>query len=256
MKKLIQYLLLVFLAFSAPAALADDEMVSDPIEPVNRGVFWFNDKLDIYVLEPVAKGYDKIVHKQVREVVTNFFSNLTYPGRIGADLVSLEFENAGRDFGRFAMNTVFGLGGLFDVAEKFGLPDHKQDFGLAFARLGAGPGPYIVLPLLGPSNLRDTVGTVLDFAADPLFYLGRGASFNNADFVASSSMTGVKVVNKRAHLIDAVKSAKDGAVDYYLFVQGAYSQYRKGQLRKPGEAYDPFADDGGAGPDIFNAKGK
>lgn len=257
MKIIARLVLVALLAASGGVSRADDDTVYDPIEPVNRGIFWFNDQLDVYILEPIAKGYDKVVHPQVREVVTNFFSNLTYPGRVAADLVAFEFDNAGKDFGRFAMNTVFGLGGLFDVAERFGIPDHKQDFGLAFARQGAGPGPYIVLPLLGPSNLRDTVGTVLDFAADPLFYLGRGASFSNADFVASSSMTATKVVNKRAQLIDAVESAKESSVDYYYFVQGAYSQYRKGQLRKPGEAYDPFADEGaGSGPDIFNAKGK
>lgn len=250
-------LLLVTLSFGAVNLRAEDPTVYDPIEPVNRGVFWFNDQADIYVLEPVARGYEKVTHSQVREVVTNFFSNLSYPGRVAADLVALEFEDAAKDLSRFVMNSTFGVAGLFDVATKFGLKDHKQDFGLAFAKLGAPAGPYLVLPILGPSNLRDTIGTIFDFATDPLYYLGRGADSSDPDYIASASLTVVKAINKRAQLLEAIKAAKESSVDYYFFVQGAYNQYRNGLLRKPGDNSDPFSDDAvGSGPDIFNSKGK
>lgn len=223
-------LALIFLLSFPFSALADDLEVSDPIEPVNRGIFWFNDKLDVYFMEPVAEGYDYVVPDPVQRGVGNFFKNLEYPATLLSNLVQLNFTAAGRDTGRFLINTTLGIGGIFDVATEMGLERRKQDFGVALAKLGVPAGPYLVLPIFGPSNVRDGVGRIVDGLAHPFSY------FYYADAPAGVSDKvnyigrGIDGIDTRAGLLDAVKGAKESSLDYYLFMQGAYYQYRQGLI--------------------------
>jgi ABC-type transporter lipoprotein component MlaA len=136
----------------------DDELVWDPLEPVNRGIWAFNDALDAYLLEPVAIGWDFVLPRRVQLCVNNFFSHLVLPVRIVNDLLQLKPVKALEDGGRFVVNTLVGVGGLFDPATAGGIPRHDEDFGQTLGHWGVPPGPYLVLPVLGPSNPRDGVG--------------------------------------------------------------------------------------------------
>ena len=220
------------------------EEISDPLEDINRAIFEFNDTMDVYVLEPVARAYDWLLPDFVQEGVTNFFDNLNYPRYLVSDLVQLKFGQALHHTGRFALNTTFGAAGLFDIAKGVGLEDHVEDFGTALGYHGVGPGPYLVLPFLGPSNLRDGFGRLVDAFLNPTYYMhSYGLHANEAD-IAIYSSTALDFINQRANLFETVETAKESSLDYYLFVQSAYYQYRKGKIydgAPPDE--DPFADE-------------
>jgi phospholipid-binding lipoprotein MlaA len=233
---------------SAATLFAQEGEVSDPIEGFNRGVFWVNDQLDIFVLEPVARGYDHVTPEFVQTGVGNFFENLGYPKYFVSDLVQLKFEEAAQHTGRFVVNTILGLGGLFDVATGFGLPAEREDFGIALAYHDVPAGPYLVLPILGPSNLRDGFGKIVDYFLDPITIFGRTsqASTNTKLAITTGART-LDLVDTRAGLLDAIKTAKESSVDYYLFVQGAYYQHRRGILydgNPPEEAEENWDSDG------------
>ena len=238
---------LVSVALVFPCFAWAQEEVHDPLEKMNRGIFWFNDKADVYVFEPIAKGYDYITPNRVQHSVTNFFHNLRYPRYLVSDLVQFKFSQALEHTGRFLVNSTAGGLGLFDVASDMGLPENEEDFGLALAHHGVGPGAYVVLPVLGPSNVRDTVGTVVDFFLDPFVIFG----FTNVRAGIQDPIIygayGLKLVNTRAELLDAVDTAKSSSLDYYLFVQGAYYQHRWGLRWKgnppPSDAFGGTDDD-------------
>lgn len=210
--------------------VAHAEEVWDPIEPVNRGVFWFNDKLDVGVLEPVATFYRDNVGQKTRKCIGNFFSNLRYPRYLASDLIQLKFEQAGLHTRRFLLNSTLGMVGFFDIASEIGLEDNYEDVGLALAYWGVPSGPYIVLPLLGPSNLRDTVGTAADTFLDPIGLLEWTGTDSDVAFEVGIGYAVARGIHQRSTLLDAVDAAKESSVDYYLFVQSAYYQYRRGQL--------------------------
>src|SRR5262249_28251117 len=144
---------------------------NDPLEGMNRKVFWFNDKVDVYALEPVAKGWNWIAPDRVKQSVANFFQNLRFPIVTLNDLLQGKMVPAASDVGRFAVNTTVGVLGFFDPASGWGLEQHNEDFGQTLGWWHVPPGPYLVLPLLGPSSPRDAVGSLADsFAAVyPLF---------------------------------------------------------------------------------------
>ena len=202
----------------------------DPIEPVNRGIFWFNDKLDVYVMEPVARGYDYVVPDPIKDCVGNFFNNLRYPSYLVSDLVQLKFTQAAEHTGRFLVNTVVGLGGIADVATGWGLEFNDEDFGTALAYQGVPPGPYIVIPFLGPSNLRDGFGRIVDSFLSPLYYAGSVGASEKEAWIIGVSTRALDLIDQRAGMFEAVKAAKDSSLDYYLFRQSAYYQYRRGLL--------------------------
>ena len=210
---------------------AAEEEIYDPIEPVNRGIFWFNDQLDIYFLEPVARGYKFVLPKPVRKGVTNFFSNLRYPVNFVNDLFQLKFSDAAEETGRFLINTTIGVVGLVDVASDMGLEKGYNDFGLTFAYYGMPPGPYIVIPVLGPSNLRDLTGKVGDTLSHPTMYpYYINATTKDFRDWESRSTTVLEGLNRRASLINAIESAKETSLDYYSFIQATYYQVRHGLL--------------------------
>ena len=231
-------------ALVGPASFAQDE-VPDPWESTNRAIFDFNDTLDVNILEPVARAYDENTPPPLKIGITNFFRNIRYPRYLVSDLIQFKFTQALEHTGRFLLNTTFGVAGLIDVAKHVGLEDHQEDMGTALGYHGVGTGPYMVLPFLGPSNLRDTVGTVADFALDPLYFVSFLVTPNPIDVGLSVSATTVKYVDRRAGLIEAVEAGKESSVDFYLFTRSAYQQFRQGLIYdgSPPEAEDDFADD-------------
>jgi len=222
---------LVFLVlFNVPLSLWADDEVPDPWESVNRPIFEFNDFLDIHILEPVARSYDENLPPQVKIGITNFFRNLRYPRYLVSDIIQLKFVQAAEHTGRFLLNSTFGIAGLIDVAKHVGLEDHQEDIGTALGFHGVGSGPYMVLPFLGPSNLRDTVGTIADFALDPLYFIDFFLTPDPFPVAVEVSATAVKYVDRRAGLIEAVEAGKESSLDYYLFVKSAYQQHRQGLI--------------------------
>lgn len=201
--------------------------VYDPFEPVNRKVFWFNDKADTYVLKPIAQGYTYVVPSYARSRVTNFFNNLGYPVNAVGDLLQLKFSQFGVHTARFAINSTIGVAGLFEVAEDWGLEPHQEDVGIALAYWGVPDGPYLVLPFFGPSNLRDTIGSFGDRAVSwgtiPYYFDNFDSGDRDKIFI---SLSVLDLINSRANLLDALDAIKEGSVDYYSTVRSSYAQRR------------------------------
>ena len=200
----------------AAPALADDD--SDPWRRLNEGTHAFNETVDRFALEPLAKGYDFVVPELAQDGVGNFFENLLVPRTVLNDLLQGEVASAFRHTGRFMVNTTVGLGGLIDVADEVGMEHDPEDFGQTLGRWGVGAGPYLVLPLLGPSSLRDTFALPLDYAANPVIWVDHGA--------IRAGATVLSITNLRAGAIEAIAENRESAIDYYVFVREAYLQSR------------------------------
>lgn len=203
----------------AGCASVSNPTPTDPIEGFNRTMYSFNDTLDRNVMVPVAKGYQFVVPQPARDMVTNFFSNVGDVYNLANNLLQLQITAAAQDLMRLTINTVFGIGGLVDFATPAGLPKHSQDFGVTLGKWGVPDGPYLVLPLLGPSTVRDTVGMVGNLYIDPTSYI-------KPDWV-SYSLYGVRLVNTRANLLDASNLLNAAALDPYSFTRDAYLARRK-----------------------------
>jgi phospholipid-binding lipoprotein MlaA len=202
---------------AAPALAGDGE--NDPIEGFNRKIFWFNDKLDVYVLEPVAKGWDFVAPDPVQKGVSNFFYNLRFPVYMMNDLLQGKPIDAGKDIGRFAVNTTVGVLGFMDPATGWGMPRNNEDFGQTLGVWGVPIGPYLVLPIVGPSSPRDAAGLAADYAFSVTPF-----------FVDQFILMGARVVdavNERSRYIKEVRDVKESAFDYYSFMRNAYFQRRK-----------------------------
>ena len=163
---------LLCLLLSGCATTASSPSDADPWERVNRSTYAFNDAIDRAVLKPVAKGYRRYVPQWMRTGVTNFLSNLAYPTVIVNNVLQLKLMDAVSDTTRLVLNTTFGLGGLFDPASKAGLPRNDEDFGQTLGYWGMPSGPYVVIPFLGPSTLRDAPSLYVDYLTDARHYLG------------------------------------------------------------------------------------
>ena len=191
----------------------------DPLEGVNRAVYAFNDQVDQIVLAPAARLYKNVAPEGLREVVRNVFNNFD-DLFIGANnLLQGKLEDAVNDWGRFAFNTVFGFLGVWDVASDMGLEKHNEDFGQTLARWGVGDGAYLVLPLLGPSTLRDTAALPVDWAGDPV------AAHRPVD--EGNALVAFRTVARRADLLGASGTLEEGALDKYLFHREAFLQRRR-----------------------------
>jgi phospholipid-binding lipoprotein MlaA len=222
-------------------ATGPDRKPGDPFEPVNRAVFNFNDGLDRYVAVPVAKGYQKVTPQPLRTAVSNFFSNLGDLSNAANALLQLKITDATEDIMRFAMNSVFGLGGLLDFATPAGLPKHHQDFGLTLGHWGIPSGPYLVLPLFGPSTVRDSMGLIVDVKFNPLNYME--PAVRNPLYV-------LQFVSVRSDLLGATDLLQQAALDKYSFVRDAYTQQRRARLRGTSDNNAPlpnYDDQGGGG---------
>ena len=201
------------------------ESMPDPIEPFNRLMFQVNDKLYFYFFKPVAKGYSFVVPEDARVSVSNFFSNIATPIRLANCLLQGKITDASNEFTRFCLNSIYGIGGLFDPARNYwDIPKKNEDFGQTMGHYGAGPGFYLVLPFFGPSSLRDGVGTLVDFLPDPMTYL-----LNTFEYCAVDG--GVRVNYTSLHIGD-YEQIKREAIDPYIFIKDAYAQHRAGQIKE------------------------
>jgi len=202
--------------------------VYDPLETVNRGIFWFNDKMYFYVMKPLARGF-RYVPEPWRVSLKNFFNNLYSPVTIINAALQGKFADAGNELTRFATNTTLGIGGLFDPSkEHFGIRAKEEDTGQTLGHYGVGPGPYLVLPFLGPSNLRDGIGLFADTRMDLAYYIW-GKDKDNYDYLG---VVAIKMINNLSLDKDTYEGIKKDALDPYLFVRDAYAQYRQNQIDK------------------------
>jgi phospholipid-binding lipoprotein MlaA len=186
----------------------------DPYEDFNRSVFSFNKLLDDYVADPIVQAYTWVTPRFVQTGIGNFFSNLKDINVVLNDLMQAKFMQGGEDTGRFLVNTTIGLGGLFDIASEFGLSKHDEDFDQTFAVWGIPQGPYLVLPVLGPTTGRGITGGILDAAANPTSYVGAPVQLLN-------------MLNARANAEGSLKLIDEAALDPYVFTRESYLQFRK-----------------------------
>jgi phospholipid-binding lipoprotein MlaA len=207
----------------------------DPWESWNRGVYKFNDKLDHAVLKPVAKTYVKVVPQPLRTGVNNFFANLNTPTVMINDALQGKFLAAGSDLGRFLLNSTVGLGGLLDPATAAGLDKNDEDFGQTLGKWGVHPGPFVEIPLLGPSDLRDAPARVVDAYTNPQAYIHR--------IVIKYPLYGLYFLDVRAGLL-SLDDAISHAYDPYAFVRDAYLQ-RRAYLVSDGKVNDEPLEDPG-----------
>jgi phospholipid-binding lipoprotein MlaA len=205
--------------------------IADPIEKFNRSIFKFNDVVDTAVLKPVAEGYRAGVPKPARVGVRNVLRNLKSPQIVANDLLQGNLKAACDGTTRFFANTLLGLGGIFDVAGNEGVKYKEEDFGQTMGVWGAGTGPYVVLPLFGPSSVRDTAGLAVDMYTDPV----RLVLENTDHYVASYTRSAITVVDKREEFLDVVADLKKNSIDYYAATKSAYTQRRAAQISNNGE---------------------
>lgn len=195
---------------------------SDPFEPMNRAVYRFNDTLDRAVLEPTATAYQRVIPQPVRDMVGNFFGNLSDAWTSVNQLLQGKPGDAASDAWRVMINTTFGLAGVLDVASEAGIEKHNEDFGQTLGRWGLPAGPYLMLPLLGPSSFRDAPGRAVDIVADPIRVIESHGRRNNAVVL--------RVVDDRERLFDAERVLDAAALDRYAFLRDAYLQRRRNQV--------------------------
>ena len=210
---------LLALLLTAATATAHAQSANDPFEPVNRAIFSFNDALDRAVLTPLAKGYQAVVPELARQGVTNFFGNFGDGWSAINQALQGKGEAAATMTMRVATNTLFGIGGLFDVASDLGMERRSEDFGQTLGRWGMPGGPYIVWPLLGPSTARDTLARPLDLAWSTSLVIN--------DSGVNAGLTALQLIDTRAGLLSASQVLEGIALDKYSFIRDAYVARRR-----------------------------
>jgi phospholipid-binding lipoprotein MlaA len=204
------------------ATTSDYRDPRDPLESFNRAMYAFNDTLDKALIKPLAKGYRAITPAPVDKAITNFFGNLADVGSAINNLLQFKLQRAVTDVGRVLVNSTVGLLGFIDVASNMNLQKYGEDFGQTVGAWGAGPGPYIVLPVLGPSSGRDLIGLVVDWYTDPVAYVDPSE--------ARYGLAGLRAIDKRADLLSASRVMEEAALDPYEFVRDAYLQKRRSDV--------------------------
>lgn len=210
----------------------------DPLEPFNRGMYQFNDTVDRALVKPVATAYRDVVPSPVRTGVTNFFANLQDAWSVVNNSLQLKGEEAGNSLVRFGVNTFLGLGGLLDIASEMQIERHTEDFGQTLGHWGVGAGPYLVLPLLGPSTVRDT-------AASPVNAYGNFVAGVD-DTATRNTLTSLGLLDRRARLLDATGILDQVALDPYTFTRDAFLQ------RRQNDVYDGYPPDDAQSVDDVN----
>ena len=239
-RRLVLSHMLVFLALMLPGCatrpnnsqpgLAEEEDFNDPIEDTNRAIFDFNQMVDRNVLVPVAKAYRTVLPEVVRDSLRDFLHNLRAPLIFANDALQGDFVLAGQTFARFTLNSTLGVGGLIDVAGRWGqLPYHEQDLGVTFGVWGVPEGPYLVVPVLGPSNPRDLSGQVAEGFGDPFNYIVTGNPYTLywIPFVRG----GVSGVDQRSRYIETLNDIERTSLDYYATIRSLYRQRRAALIR-------------------------
>jgi phospholipid-binding lipoprotein MlaA len=218
-KRLNLHLACLLLSLSLLGGCAMGTNPQDPLEPFNRGVYQINETLDNVLVKPAAEAYRFVIPQFVRSSVSNFFANINDVVVALNNLLQGKFTAAYSDFGRIAINSTLGILGLFDVASEAGIEKHDEDFGQTLAVWGIGNGPFLMLPALGPSTVRDAVGRAVDYHADLVTYVDPSHSRNQ--------LWATRGVNRRAELLDASTVLQTAALDPYEFVRDAYLQRRR-----------------------------
>lgn len=207
----------------------------DPLEGFNRAMFDINDGIDKVFVKPLAEGYDAALPVPVRSGVSNFFGNIADLFIAVNNLLQGKLPEAASDVGRVAVNSTIGILGFIDFASDFGLEKHDEDFGQTFGRWGVGDGPYLVLPILGPRTLRDSVGLAIDLNVDPVV--------KNHNISTRNVMIATRALNDRADLLPADKIVDEAALDRYSFIRDAYLQRRRNLIYDGEPPRDNAADD-------------
>lgn len=253
----IRHFLTAFLLATAALVAGCSSTPGDPFEPVNRQVFQFNETADRYVLRPVAEGYQEVTPRPVNVGVSNFFSNLDDVTVLVNTLAQLRFHDAAATTYRLMINSTFGLLGVIDIATPSGQPKREADFGQTLGRWGVREGPFLMLPLLGPSNLRDAPARYVDGQIDPLD--------DHVQWETRLLLTGIQVVDQRASLLGASDLFNTAATDPYAFMRDAWSSRRARDVYRgdpppgaipgndPDDDFDPFSDEGDE--DLFDDGG-
>jgi phospholipid-binding lipoprotein MlaA len=213
----------LLLACSACLGCATTKAEPDPWERMNRGTFAFNEFADEWVVSPVARVWNIVLPKVVATGIDNVFENLRSPVDVLNNCLQGEFEEGYLQTWRFVLNTSFGIAGLIDVASRAGWPDHPEDFGLTLGTWGVGQGPYLVLPVLGASSVRDSVGLGVDASAAAYSYW--------VPFYVPIAARAIDLLNQRAIVFDEIEQSREEAFDFYVFVRNAYLQNRARRLQ-------------------------
>lgn len=222
-----------FLMALAGCATGPNADPRDPIEPFNRGVYRFNDALDTAVLKPVATAYRDVTPELIRRGVGNFFANLEDIWSFVNNALQFKGQAAGDSLARFGVNTFIGIGGIFDIASDLGIEKHAKDFGHTLGYWGVAPGPYLVLPLLGPSSLRETLALPVDMSADLVSQVSH--------IPTRSSAKVIRIIDNRSELLRASSMLDEIALDKYSFMRDAYLQRRRNAIydgNPPQERFD------------------
>ena len=231
MKNMNKAILFASALFLSGCATTTGSNANDPLEGFNRTMFDFNDGLDRVALKPVATAYQKILPSFVQTGVNNFFGNIGDVWTMVNNFLQGKIEQGLSDGMRVAFNSTIGFGGVLDIASEAGLPKHKEDFGQTLGKWGVGAGPYVVLPLFGPSTVRDTAALPVDWAGDAWAYV-TPVDVRNVGAV-------VRLVDQRATALNATNLLEDIALDRYTFIRGAYLQRREGQVTDGVESTKP-----------------
>jgi phospholipid-binding lipoprotein MlaA len=219
---------------SAPATALAQEPVYDPYEGLNRDLFAAHEAIDQGLLEPVARGYRAVTNRPIRTGVSNFLRNLRSPIIFANDVLQAEPGRAGTTLARFGVNTTIGVLGLFDPASDMGLERHDEDFGQTLAVWGVSEGPYFFVPVLGPTNLRDGAGRIIDLAFDPL---------NWAEFDSQSAVSATRGVvtglSAREAVLEEIDGIRENSVDPYITIRSSYGLWRDSAVRNgPADVQD------------------
>lgn len=205
----------------------NERKISDPLEVINRPIYWVNDKLYTYIMRPVTRAYRKVVHRNIRSGFGNFFSNLQSPLRMVNQVLQGKFKQSGRELRNFATNSTLGIFGFLKPSSKiYKQQPLPEDFGQTFGHWGVGPGWYIMWPFTGPTTARDFVGNIGDGFLTPTYY----AFPHNGEY--RFLLNGFKQVNSLSFRMDEIDSVKQDSLDPYLFIRDAYFQYREEQVKK------------------------
>lgn len=227
-------------SYDVPGSMVAD--VSDPLEPLNRVIFGFNEVVDLIILRPVSRVYRTVVPHPLRTGVANALHNFATPIIFANDVLQGKPERAKTTAIRFLVNSTAGFGGMVDAAAAAGLPSHSEDFGQTLAVWGAGPGPYIVLPVFGPSNVRDTVGIAVDTALHPATWL-----MWDLDFAERSSPILAYTVSAHESYLDEAQALRETSPDFYATVRDIYAQRRAADISNGDFAAGGFDEEGFSG---------
>jgi phospholipid-binding lipoprotein MlaA len=225
-----------------PKDLADTS--NDPLEPVNRVFFAVNEGIDRVVLEPVAQVYHVIVPKPIRRGVSNVLANARAPITLANDILQGDRDRAGQTMVRFMVNTTVGLGGVMDFASDAGVQPHTEDFGQTLAVWGVGSGPYVVVPVLGPSNPRDFAGRIVDTAFNPTTWLLAGEPIE-----VRLAPGAAEIISGREAVLEDARKLRESSPDFYITVRDIYGQQRQSEISNGSFAGDPIPDMTGI-PDV------